>query len=105
MNGYHLMVGGLGVFSMVLSVGTVAVRQRPRPAPLTRSEAWHQRARAPLPEDRTEVGGGTRRLAFDSSSPEVPLALTSVHKLNREHWIDDMEIEVENRSNRPVYHV
>jgi len=71
---------------------------------LIRALRNQQESRPPLLGDPGEFGS-PKRMAINASSHEIPLAITAVNKLNTDDWIRDMEFEVENRSNRPVYHV
>ena len=49
--------------------------------------------------------GVPRRVAVNLSDKAIPLVLKSVRNLDSDSWIEDMELEVENTSNRPIYHL
>jgi len=61
-------------------------------------------------QPRLERPGGDEhgvpgRVAVNISDRALPLVLKSVRNLDSDNWIDDMEFEVENTSNRPIYRV
>ena len=55
------------------------------------------------PVDQAPVGG--ERKAEINITRGVPVAVTSVKNLQDDDWLESLEIEVENRSHRPIYSV
>ncbi len=89
MKGKFLRVSGLGLILVSVAVASTHVQQSAAP----RSAA-----------DRVEVNG-TNRNYGDISSRSIPVGITSVRNLDAPDWIKDVEEEIENRSNQPIYYV
>ena len=89
MKGTFLLVLGLGL--ILVSVVIAAARMQQPAVP--RSAA-----------DRVE-GNSTNRKPIDISSRSIPVGITEVRNLDAPDWIKNVELEVENRSNQPIYYV
>ncbi|HWX39649.1 MAG TPA: hypothetical protein VN345_00740 [Blastocatellia bacterium] len=46
-----------------------------------------------------------KRKVIDITNRSIPAAITAVNNLDKDTWLDDVEFEIENRSNRPIYHL
>src|SRR5215470_5767266 len=59
----------------------------------------------PINEGSGPQAGGPKRTAINISSTAIPIVLTAVRNVDTLNWIEDMEFELDNRSDRPVYYV
>jgi len=89
MKGNFLRASGLGLILVSVAVGHARIQQSAAP----RSAA-----------DRVE-GNSPNRNYGDISSRSIPIGITSVRNLDAPDWINDVEVEIENRSNQPIYYV
>ena len=87
MNGKFLLVLGLGLILVSVAVGDARIQQSAASA-----------------AGQVE-GNGTKRNYGDISSRSIPVVITSVRNLDAPDWIKDLEVEIENRSNQPIYYV
>jgi hypothetical protein len=89
MKGNFLRASGLGLILVSVAVGDARIQQSAAP----RSAAGQVE------------GNRTNRDYGDISSRSIPVGITSVRNLDAPDWIKDVEVEIENRSNRPIYYV
>ena len=89
MKGKFLLVSGFGLILISVAVGAARMQQSAAP----RSAAGQVE------------GNGTNRNYSDISSRSIPVGITSVRNLDAPDWIKDVEVEIENRSNQPIYYV
>jgi hypothetical protein len=89
MKGTFLAVSGLGLILVSVAVGAARIQQ----------------SAAPRSATGQVEGNGTYRNYADISSRSIPVGITSVRNLDAPDWIKDVEVEIENRSNRPIYYV
>jgi hypothetical protein len=89
MKGKYLLVSGLGLILISVAVGAARMQQS-----VARRSAAGQ-----------VEGNATNRKPVDISSRSIPVGITSVRNLDAPDWINNVELEVENRSNRPIYYV
>ncbi len=87
MNGEFLRASGLGLILVSVAVGDARIQQSAASA-----------------AGQVE-GNGTKRNYGDISSRSIPVVITSVRNLDAPDWIKDLEVEIENRSNQPIYYV
>jgi hypothetical protein len=91
----YLAISGFSLLVMVVFTGK-AVRQRTlRPV----VQAQQQRREPPS----IFRGANSNRVAIDRHWSNVPVRITAVNNLDAENWLQDLEIIIENRSNKPVY--
>src|SRR5882724_3563536 len=89
MKGTFLLGSGLGLILVSVSVGAARMQQ----SAASRSAAGQVE------------GNGTNRNYGDISSRSIPVGIASVRNLDAPDWIKDVEVEIENRSNQPIYYV
>jgi hypothetical protein len=87
--GYRL-ISGFGLCVLLLFHGAAGTQQLTRP---------------PLAENTGGQSVGSTRNVIDISDRTIPLRVTAVRNVNTADWMKDMEFELENRSNKPIYYV
>jgi hypothetical protein len=85
----HLLIPVFGLLALFLLQGAASMQQSP----------------ILMTKTSSQQPDGAKRRAIDASSRKIPVRLTSVRNLDTEDWLKEMEIEIENTSNRPVYYV
>ena len=89
MKGTFLLASGLALVLVSVAIGAARMQQSAAP----RSAAGQVE------------GNSTNRKPIDISSRSIPVGITSVRSLDAPNWIKDVEVEIENRSNQPIYYV
>ena len=86
----HLMISGIGLPVLLL---------------LTVAMGMQQQARQPSTGGAGEEPGGPKRKVVDISDHTIPVRVSAVRNVDSVDWLKDMEVEIENKSNRPIYYV
>ncbi|HYL98448.1 MAG TPA: hypothetical protein VEZ90_05790 [Blastocatellia bacterium] len=82
---------------------TVSLLGLPLMIGVTSVVALRQQRRQPIAGDQIAQPQNSKRKVIDHTEKSLPLRITKVRNLDSSDWISDMEFEVQNQSNRPIY--
>jgi hypothetical protein len=93
------VVTGFGLLLMLVFLGSDGLRGASEKLPK------RQRRLSLVPTTLVSQGSAGKRTFRDHSSRSIPLRVASVKNLDAENWLRDVEFELENTSNWPIYYV